>query len=204
MNRHARWFAVLVLALLAGDATAAVRRCVAEDGTLIYTDRACEHFDAREARTDSVPDSGLPATSAESGIDGSSAPPPLASYGPVAADCARTPEALLMSLRHLLDMRDVNGLSGLYHWPGTGKWSARAVMDRLEMIAAQSDGSAELVYPEAAFVVFDPEAYPGIPPEDPEAVRIGAFHGGGLSEPSPPPLATLGVVRHAGCWWLRF
>ncbi|MEB2315477.1 MAG: hypothetical protein OZ919_05255 [Xanthomonadaceae bacterium] len=204
MNRHTRWFAVLVLALLAGDATAAVRRCVAEDGTLIYTDRACEHFDAREARTDSVPGSGLPATSAESGVDGSSAPLPLASYGPVAADCARTPEALLMSLRHLLDMRDVNGLSGLYHWPGTGKWSARAVMDRLEMIAAQSDGSAELVYPEAAFVVFDPEAYPGIPPEDPEAVRIGAFHESGLSEPSPPPLATLGVVRHAGCWWLRF
>lgn len=205
MNLRSGWPAILVLVLAAGDAAAAVRRCVAEDGGLIFTDRACEHFGAREITTAPPAGAGAPAAGADALIDGSRAPePPLASYGPVAADCARTPEALLATLRHLLETRDVNGLSGLYHWPGTGKWSARAVMDRLEMIAAQSDGSAELVYPEAAFVVFDPEAYPGIPPEDPEAVRIGAFHESGLSEPSPPPLATLGVVRHAGCWWLRF
>ena len=199
MSTFPGWLFFLALVAAAGSADAAVRRCVAEDGRLIFTDRACEHFGAREVSTTAGVDEAVTASA-----DAPAQEPPLASYGPVAADCARTPEALLAALRQRLEARDVNGLAGLYHWPDMGKWSARAVMDRLENIAAQSDGLAELVYPEAAFVVFDPDAYPGIPPEDPEAVRIGAFHDGGLSEPSPPPLATLAVIRHAGCWWLHF
>ncbi len=205
MNLRVGWPVILLLVLAAGDAAAAVRRCVAEDGSLIFTDRTCDYFDAREVAPTPPVEAHAPPAGAAVLIDGSGAQePPLASYGPVAVDCARTPEALLATLRQLLETRDVNGLSGLYHWPGMGKWSARAVMDRLEAIAAQSDGSAELIYPDAAFVVLDPDAYPGMPPEDPEAVRIGAFHEGGLSQPAPPPLATLGVIRHAGCWWLRF
>ena len=205
MNTLSGWLRFLALVLAAGSADAAVRRCVAEDGRLIFTDRACEYFGAREVSTAAPADAAAEVDeTAAASADAPAQEPPLASYGPVAADCARTPEALLATLRQRLEARDVNGLAGLYHWPDMGQWSARAVMDRLERIAVQSDGSAELVYPEAAFVVFDPDAYPGIPPEDPEAVRIGAFHDGGLSEPSPPPLATLGVIRHAGCWWLRF
>lgn len=208
MSRMPRWIALLPLALTLGEASAAVRRCLAEDGTTIFTDRACEHFGAREVVVAPAAPTEAPAEAATTGdadADAHSAvtEPPLSSYGPVASDCARTPDALVTTLRQLLETRDVNGLAGLYHWHGMGKGGARAVMDRLESLAAQSDGSVELVYPEAAFVVLDPDAYPGIPPEDPEAVRIGAFQAGSLSDPAPP-LATLGVVRQAGCWWLRF
>ena len=193
---------LLCLCTLAAPAAAEVRRCIAEDGTTIYTDRACEHFQAREL---SVP--AAPATSTEEAPtapqDAPAAEPPLSSYGPVASDCARTPEALVEALRRRLEARDVNALAGLYHWPGMGKAGAHAVMDRLETLATQSDGAVELVYPEAAFVVLDPQAYPGLPPEDPEAVRIGYFHEGGLSEAAPAP-ATLRVIRYAGCWWLHF
>lgn len=197
MRRH---FALLLAALLLlpAGAGAEVRRCIATDGTTIYTDRPCAHFDARDAKPSPDPASNAPAL-----------PPrfpgeiPLEAYGPVATDCARTPEALLFTLRRALEYRDINHLAGLYHWPGMGKYSATAVMDRLEALAAHSDGSADLIYPDAAFVVHDPQAYPDLPPEDPIGVRLPTFHAGGLSEATPEP-ATLRVLRHAGCWWLAF
>lgn len=202
MSRIFRGLALLVSGLILGRAEATVYRCIAEGGVTIYTDRSCEHFGARPVQAPPEAAEGASADATDR-VDGASAELPLSAYGPVASDCARTPDALVTTLRQLLETRDVNGLAGLYHWHGMGKGSARAVMDRLESLAAQSDGSVELVYPEAAFVVLDPDAYPGIPPEDPEAVRIGAFQAGSLSDPAPP-LATLSVVRQAGCWWLRF
>ncbi len=202
MRAFLLFLAALACVLVTATAQAAVRRCIAADGTTIYTDRSCEHFDAREVQTQES-SAHMIDGQVTTPIDTPLAEPPLSSYGPVATDCPRTPELLLASLRRMLETRDINGLAGLYHWPGMGKWSARSVMDRLEMIVAQSDGSAELLYPDAAFVVYDPQAYPGLPPEDPLGVRIMAFHEGGISQQAPE-LATLGVIRHAGCWWLHF
>ena len=190
---------VLILALLAiTDADAVVRRCIAPDGSTIYTARPCALFDARDAAAPPEPAGTAPAL--PSRLPGEI---PLSAYGPVHADCARTPDALLFTLRRVLEHRDINTLAGLYHWPGMGKYSATAVMDRLEALAANSDGSADLIYPDAAFVVHDPQAYPDLPPEDPIGVRLPSFHTGGLSESAPDP-ATLRVIRHAGCWWLMF
>ncbi|MCX7557184.1 hypothetical protein OS187_10205 [Xanthomonadaceae bacterium JHOS43] len=191
---------LLLLATLlpSADAEAAVRRCIAADGTTIYTDRPCEHFDARDSAPPSEPEGNAPALPPR--LPGES---PLSAYGPVHADCARTPEALLFTLRRTLEHRDINALAGLYHWPGMGRFSATTVMNQLEALAADSDGSADLIYPDAAFVVHDPQAYPDLPPEDPIGVRLPAFHAGGLSE-AAPDAATLRVVRHAGCWWLTF
>lgn len=179
-------------------ADAEVRRCVAADGTTIYTDRPCSHFDARDASSATAPDTA--ATALPSHTQGEI---PLSAYGPAYADCARSPEGLLFTLRRVLEHRDINGLAGLYHWPGMGRYSATAVMERLEALAARSDGSAELIYPDAAFVVHAPQAYPDLPPEDPIGVRLPIFHTGGLSD-ADAESATLRVVRHAGCWWLAF
>ena len=188
----------LATLLLPTDAWAAVRRCIAADGTTIYTDRPCAHFDARESAPAPEPPSHAPTLPPR--IPGEI---PLSAYGPAHADCARTPDALLFTLRRALEYRDINHLAGLYHWPGMGKYGATAVMKRLEALAAHSDGSADLIYPDAAFVVHDPQAYPDLPPEDPIGVRLPTFHKGGLSEARPEP-ATLRIVRHAGCWWLSF
>lgn len=189
---------LLVLLLLSTNAGAAVRRCIAPDGTTIYTDRPCEQFDARDATPAQEPASSAPAL--PSRLPGDI---PLSAYGPIAADCARTSDALLFTLRRALEYRDINQLAGLYHWPGMGKYSATAVMERLEALAAQSDGSAELIYPEAAFVVHNPQAYPDLPPEDPIGMRLPTFHTGGLSD-TAPEATTLRIVHHAGCWWLSF
>ncbi len=198
MRTSGRFAPLLAILLLTADAGAAVRRCIAADGTTIYTDRPCAHFDARDAAPAPEPEGNAPALPPR--LPGAI---PLNAYGPAHADCARTPDALLFTLRRVLEYRDINSLAGLYHWPGMGKYSATAVMDRLEALAAHSDGSADLVYPDAAFVVHDPQTYPDLPPEDPVGVRLPTFHGGGLSE-TAPEAATLRVVRHAGCWWLSF
>lgn len=198
MRAPSRLALLLAVLSLPADAGATVRRCIAADGTTIYTDRPCAHFDADEAVQATEPLSPAPALPPR--IAGEL---PLSAYGPAYADCARTPEALLFTLRRALEYRDINHLAGLYHWPGMGKYSATAVMGRLEDLAAQSDGSAELVYPEAAFVVHNPQAYPDLPPEDPIGMRLPTFHNGGLSE-AAPEATTLRIVHHAGCWWLSF
>jgi hypothetical protein len=174
---------LLPLCLLAWSsaAPAEVRRCKADDGTTIYTDLPCDHFKALEIRDRPAPASSAPASTLQPKNEGR-----------IHVDCARTPTAFLFDLRRALEYADVNALAGLYHWPGAG--NVLGVMNRLERLAKTSGGTADLVYPEAAFVVSDPDAFPGLPPEDPEAVQIGTEEQG----------ERLGLIQHAGCWWLKF
>ncbi len=171
-------FLLVCLFLPISIAQADVRRCKADDGTTIYTDQPCDHFKAQEIRDKPLPKPAR--TRVEE------------SEGPIHADCSRTAETFLFDLRRALEYGDVNALAGLYHWPGAGY--VVGVMNHLERLAKESGGTADLIYPESAFVVNDPDAYPGLPPEDPEAVQIG----------SPERGEKLWLVRHAGCWWLRF
>lgn len=192
---------LLILLAWSTDAQAVVRRCIGADGSTIYTDKRCEQLDARDAAQATEPPaagSNEPETPANPPSE-----PPLSSYGLASHDCARTPEMLLFMVRNALENRDINGLAGLYHWPGMGKWSARAVMDRLETLVIHSDGSANLVFPDAAFVVLDPQAWPNLPPEDPVAISLPMFR---VDNPDSIPLSEveLRVIRHTGCWWLHF
>lgn len=183
------------------DANAVVRRCLSSEGVTIFTDRPCTHFDAKEVASPVSKDETP--TEASAPPSGEPEQQPLSSYGPAHTDCARTSSALLEQLRHLLNKKDINGLAGLYHWPGMGKYSARAIMDRLETLATQASSALTPVYPEAAFVVFQPEAYPGMPPEDPEGVLLFL-----PSHPATPAsieqTVPLRFLQYAGCWWLHF
>ena len=170
----------LLLICLCVSAQAEVRRCQADDGTTIYTDQPCAHFKAQEIRQ--PPD--VPG--------GNTLAAPFERERPIRTDCSRTADAFLFDLRRALEYGNVNALAGLYHWPGAG--GSRWIMDNLERLARESGGTADLVYPEAAFVMNDPDAYPGLPPEDPEAVQSGPEGTG----------ARLSLVRDAGCWWLHF
>lgn len=188
-------FAIL---LLPNHATAVVRRCIAADGSILYTDRSCEYHGAQPFEVEPDPTATTPLTAPESARE-----LPLTSYGPVNQDCARTPDLLVSALQHNLTTQDINGLAGLYHWPRIGKWSARAVMDRLEQLVAHANGAPELTYPAAAFVVFNPDAWPDLPPEDPIGVRVPLSPADAAS--SLVSYSTeLHVIRHAGCWWLYF
>lgn len=192
---------LLALSVCSGDAQAVVRRCIGADGSTIYTDKRCEQLDAQDA----TPAAGPAGAGVQTPVSPANpqAEPPLSSYGLASQDCARTPETLLFMVRNALESRDINGLAGLYHWPGMGKWSARAVMDRLETLVTHSDGSAHLIFPDAAFVVLDPQAWPNLPPEDPVAISLPMFR---VDNPDSIPLSEveLRVIRHTGCWWLHF
>jgi hypothetical protein len=173
---------LLLLICVSASASAEVRRCQSDDGVTIYTDQPCAHFHAQEVRPQPVAPSVGNITAAAA----------AEREGPIRTDCSRTPDAFLFDLRRALEYGNVNALAGLYHWPDAS--GSRWIMDNLERLARESGGTADLVYPDAAFVVSNPDAYPGLPPEDPEAVQIGPEGSG----------ARLSLVRYAGCWWLRF
>ena len=195
-------FVLLPATVLPTPGEAVVRRCIAPDGTTIYTDRACELLGATDAaptRPDPGHSPGSTTTTGPGEIPENERP--LSSYGLASEDCARTPEHLLEHLRQSVQERNVNALAGFYHWPGMGKWGARNIMDRLESLILRSDGIGELVYDEAAFVVFNPAAWPDVPPEDPVGVRLALWQeGSGEAIGS----IELHLIRSVGCWWFRF
>lgn len=168
------------------DATAVVRRCVGPDGGTIYTDRPCDQFNARDYKAPPAT-----ATSDSSADD----------TGPVRSDCSRTPDALLFDLRRAVESSNINALAGLYHWPGVGGRAAVSIMDRLEDLAAEPGASVDLIYPEAAFVVHDRAAYPELPAENPIGIRVARVVDAASMR---APEQTLGLRRHAGCWWIHF
>lgn len=180
--------AVLVLACVSLPASAVVRRCIGPDGGTIYTDRPCDQFNAR---------------------DQPAAPPALApgaisleeNTGPVRSDCARSPEGLLFDIRRAVESSNINALAGLYHWPGTGGRAAVSIMNRLEDLTTEPGASVDLIYPESAFVVDNPAAYPDLPVENPSGVRISRYVD---AQTGVAPERVLGLIRHAGCWWIRF
>lgn len=188
MTRIALTFLCLWLPAMTVTAGDGIRRCIGSDGGTIYTDRPCATFDAIER----APAREVDADSRSSGE----------SVGPVNSDCARLPDTLLFELRRGIERRDVNLLAAYYHWPGTGRGSARHVMDRLERLVARPAVAVELVYPEVAPVHQNPDAFPpGTPPEDPVGILIQQVEPGEFVPRSEMMLQT---VRNAQCWWVRF
>ncbi|MBW8367665.1 MAG: DUF4124 domain-containing protein [Arenimonas sp.] len=204
MVRTLPWFALALCCLLAWATPASaqgIRRCVAADGTSVFTDRACSEMD-------SVPMQAPPSAEGNlgSGLRG----------GFAQAGCARSPGQLLDRVRTALEARDVNRLASHYHWTGTGSGSGRRLMDELEAIAGQALVSVELVYPQPP-----PEPLPRaeitLAPGEP--VPDFALPAAGPADaPQPRHLRVLqmrsdraeqasGTVfqlrRNAGCWWIE-
>ncbi|MBB5208955.1 DUF4124 domain-containing protein [Chiayiivirga flava] len=169
-------------------ADAAVRRCIGPDGGTIYTDRPCDQFNAREQAT------APPSLSPDAVVD-------LDNPGLVRSDCARGADSLLFDLRRAVESADINAIAGLYHWPGIGGRTAVFVMNRLEDAVADPGATVELVYPESAFVIDDPAAYPDRPVENPSGIRITRYVDAASAR---QPELLLGLRRHAGCWWIHF
>lgn len=179
---------LLAAAACGSQAHAAIRRCIGPDGGTIYTDRPCDQFDAREQ----APSPPTP---------GNTLVPEVEDTGPVRSDCARSAESLLFDLRRAVEHGDINAIAGLYHWPGTGGRVAVSVMDRLEDVVSDAGANVDLVYPDAAFVVDDPAAYPDLPPENPIGVRISRVVD---ATSGRMPEQILELHRYAACWWIHF
>ncbi|WP_101924870.1 MULTISPECIES: hypothetical protein [Luteimonas] len=187
--------AVLLLAALAAalsawparDAQAQVRRCVAADGTTIYTDRKCSEVggDPQPARA-----TGQAAVNAYRG------------------GCARSVRALMQDLQYAMDARDTNRVAALYHWTGMGNAAGYRVLQRLDTITQQPLVNITALRPAQPVVATSRPGFsswvsardiPTAPRElPPSALRLdqtGANGAGAMQ-------TVFSLRRHLGCWWI--
>lgn len=155
-----------------------LNRCVAADGTAVYTDRPC---DALEARPAPSPSSDAPSQS-----------PSVVAV----RECPRTPGALVKAVEAALAAADGNRLAELFDWRGRSRASAARVMPRLEALAASR--ILEVRPGHSAEGSDDAELAKEAAAAPPDRLRIlHAADGLGAGEPSE-----FRLVRAAGCWML--
>ncbi len=170
----------------AGDGGGVIHRCQRDDGVLLFTDRPCARFGARDR---------LPPV----GYDGDAVRrrPGMPAPMPVGAVCADSPESLRRYARVAIDGRDPNALAGLVDWRGMSRGPA---MQHLAEIR-------RLVRRPLEEVVFDGGGYDGSllsMSTRTDSVRHGGDlmtvaqrgPGGALSTRS------FGVRKNLGCYWL--
>jgi hypothetical protein len=174
------WRGLAVVVALAAPAalaqTTPLNRCVAADGTAVFTDRPCDALDARPA---------LPAPAS---------PDALPDRVATVRECARNPVTLVEAIEKAFAAGDGNRLAEHYDWRGRGSASAHAVMPRLEALAtsrvvevrtahsAEGSGDTELAAESSA-----------VPPD-----RLRIVHApmaGGTSATTE-----FRLVRASGCW----
>lgn len=171
MLRHC----LLALLLFAAFPVAAsVRRCVAPDGTLVFTDRRCADMGAVEQ----------------------AAPQPSTGIAPATyrTACPRTLRDLVDALTTSIDTRDVNRLASVYQWTGMSSSVAFGIMDRLQAIADRPLVDITPLYPDAGGTDADAVRRP------PVGLRLEQTLDNGVT----PAHAVLGLRRSLGCWWVSF
>jgi hypothetical protein len=168
----------LLLTSSAFAQTDGLNRCVAADGSAVFTDRPCDTVDARPAPTpapnpDSLPDRAV-----------------------TVRECPRRPEALVQAIERAFAAADGNRLAELYDWRGRSRASANAVMPRLEALVASR--VLEVRTGHSAEASADPElaAEAAVAPPD-RLLITHAPDGMGNGE-----VIEFRLVRAAGCWWI--
>jgi hypothetical protein len=165
---------LLLLCCTAFPAGAVVRRCIAVDGTLVFTDRRCADVGAVER----APDDTIPAIAAPGGYRNA---------------CPRTLRDLVDELRTAVDTRDVNRLAAIYQWAGLSNASAYRVMDRLQAIVDRPLVDLGPVYGDGNAPQAD-----STPRRAPVALRLEQT----LANGSTPRHTVVGLRRALGCWWI--
>lgn len=185
------------------QASTAIQRCEAGDGSTVYTDTPCSLLGAaprplpgdvlnriarEEART-------TPA--GEHAEDVGSAPVTVVRRS-ATGGCARTPTQLAMDLRGSIALGDVNRLAESYHWVGLSQRQSQPIMQRLERLVSQ---------PLADTRYFDARMGPG-------GMQMADGEGGsGHAAPGVMQLQFGGksrqvmdfeVTRYAGCYFVTF
>lgn len=189
-----RRFALLLLLLChAGEVPAqAVRACLQQDGSVVYTDGLCAVEQSEKSAEQPVPQAPAARTRRPS-----VAPPA----------CSRSPEQLQWAVRAALDARDVNELAKSYHWTGVSSAEAEALMTRLDRLARTPVLDVQLVYAETGtpasggLAEEDPDPPSESRPRVPAALKVVSYREDGGA-------GTAGTMfrlqRHFDCWWIRY
>jgi len=168
--------AALLLHALPQPAAAQVHRCLAADGSRLYTDHPCAELGARAA--------DRPPTSS-----GATDRPETV--------CARSLTALMQALRDALAAGDVNRIASLYDWNGMGNRRANQVLDQLQQIAGATVLDLRLIRAAA-----DPPQTnaPTLPSSlAASGLRVTLLRASSTSAVS----LQFGVRARLGCWWLQ-
>ncbi len=118
------------------NAAARLQRCQGEDGSVLYTDKACgalgvkatpfpRELITRIAFADALPTNG-----------DAKRPAPVARRS-LANGCARTPTQLAMDLRGAFALGDVNRIAESYHWTGLSHKQGQRIMARLDQLSSK-------------------------------------------------------------------
>ena len=167
-----RLLLIVLLSCSAFPAAAVVRRCVAADGTLVFTDRRCAEVGAVERAQPT------PAVTPQPGYR---------------SPCPRTLRDLVDELQMSIDTHDVNRLASVYQWNGVSNASAYRIMDRLQAIVDRPLVDLGPVYAGDPGSATDPA-----PQRAPVALRLEQT----LANGSTPAHMTVGLRRALGCWWI--
>jgi hypothetical protein len=183
-----------------------ILRCESADGEVIYTDRACESFGARN-----VPMSGELITRIASDRDADAFPDAALSHaGSVAAmgagrrspaaGCARSQSQLVLDVQGSLALRDVNRLAESYHWVGHTHAQAQPVLVRLDRMNRQRLHNVEFFDVQIAPAAFIDAGTSSAYRADGMAglMQLSFGHGGGYE------VVDFEVRRYAGCYFVRF
>ncbi|MGV8923541.1 MAG: hypothetical protein ACOH1L_09395 [Thermomonas sp.] len=186
---------LLVAACYPHAAQAQVRRCTADDGSLVFTDRKCTDIGTTERAYSS-------GSTGSTGVTGRNA------Y----RGCSRTVQDLAYELGNAIQMEDVNQLAGLYDFSGASTASGYRLMKRLELIASRPLVDVQPMYsgghdpyndPYAGMIEFDEDGAviqrPAVKPR-----LIGLRLEQTLSNGSTPSRTVFGLRKNMGCWWVHF
>lgn len=126
------------------NAATGLQRCQTQDGTVLYTDKACGALGAdampisaelmsRIAREEALSNAQ---PSAEFGQDelGMTA---TAGRRSLTRGCARSPTQLAMDLRGAFALSDINRIAESYYWTGLSQQEGQRIMRRLEQFTAK-------------------------------------------------------------------
>lgn len=188
-----------------GLASSQINRCIDAAGNTIYTDRTCAEHAARDvplpsaikALANEELDASFAVASAHGFTSGRLPHPHLG--------CAATPQDLAQRLHAALQSRDVNQLSSLYHWPGSGGRSADSILASLRRTAAQGAYGVDVEggYATATSGFGEPgmRMMSTAAPPAPTGLRVehAPAHDGYASAST-----RFGITRHMGCWWIHY
>lgn len=177
-----------------------IQKCRAADGSVVYTDKACDAFGATaEAMS---PDLGLrlsqanamPAATIDAAVPAMQGVP--TGRRALASGCARTPTQLAMDVQASMGLHDVNRLAESYHWAGMSHEQAMPVMRQLEAIARMQVLGAQVQSGGMGLQFAD--AGGGV-----DAAQAGSLLLSLHAEEGPRTLQ-LNVQPYAGCYFVRF
>lgn len=172
-----------------------VRRCTLMGGETIYTDKRCEDIGGM----DRLPEIVQPGTRA------------AAAYPYLRASCSRTLSDLVYQITAAVDARDINRLTGVYHWVGVSDSAAKRILDQLENVIERPLLDIVPIRPKPAPVtddagnVVDENADGYYPQATATQTRpIGLRLEQVLRNGTTPIRTTFWLRRNWGCFWITY